>query len=181
MLVGAGVAAALVLAATACGGGKGETSTTTGASATVQWASDMCTAFTTWKNSLKSIHLGAHPSSSDVQKAGDEVRDATETLTRSLKGLGKPDTATGEAAKKNLDTLQTVMSKDKEKIEETLKTKPPNAAAALAQVSTVTATLAAMVQNLTLAVGNLKKAEPTGELEKAFQQAPACAPYFASS
>jgi len=46
--------------------------------------------------------------------------------------------------------------------------------------STVTATLAAMVHNLTLAVGNLKKLEPGGELEKAFHEAPACAPYFAA-
>lgn len=147
----------------------------------MQWASGMCTAFTTWKNSLKKIHLGATPSSSDIQKAGDEVRDATETLRQSLKDLGKPETAGGAAAKQNLETLQSVMSKDKEKIEETLKTKPPDAAAALAQLSTVSATLAAMVHNLNLAVSNLKKAEPTGELQKAFHQAPACAPYFSSS
>ncbi len=180
LLVGAGIAAALVLAATACGGGKGGASATTGASATVQWASGMCTAFTTWKTSLKKIHLGAHPSSSDVQAAGGEVRDATQALTQSLKKLGKPDTATGGAAKENLDTLETAMSNDKEKIEETLKTKPPTAAAGLAQLSTVTASLAAIVHNLNLAVGNLKKLEPTSELEKAFHEAPACAPYFAA-
>ena len=141
----------------------------------------MCTAFTTWKTSLKQIRLGARPSTSEVQDAGDEVRDATEEMTQSLKELGKPETAAGGAAKQNLDTLVTVLTNDKEKIEETLNTKPPNTAAALAQVSTVSATLATMVQNLNLAVANLKKAEPSGELEQAFNQAPACAPYFASS
>jgi hypothetical protein len=179
------MAAILVLAVTACGGGKGgESTATAGASATVQWASGVCTAFTTWKTSVKSsledVKLSAHPSSSDVQHAGNEVRDATETLQQSLKDLGKPDTKSGAAAKQNLDTLRTVMSNDMDKIDESLKPKPPTAAAALQQISTVSATLAAMVQNITLAVGNLKKFEPNGELEQAFHEAPSCAPYFSS-
>src|SRR5436190_10405888 len=102
------MAAVLVLAVTACGGGKGgDSTTTTGASTTVQWASGVCTAFTTWKTSVKSslkdIEPSVHPSSSDVQNAGSEIRDATETLQQSLKDLGKPNTTSGAAAKQNLD------------------------------------------------------------------------------
>jgi hypothetical protein len=173
--------AALVLAAAACGGGgKSETTTTSaaaGGSSAVQWADGLCSAFSTWKTSLQSIHLGVHPSESDLRQAESEVRDATDTLTKSLKELGKPDTAAGQAAKQNVESLTTVLSNDMDKIEKTLKPNPPTAAAALQQISVVSATLASMAHNLTLAFGHLKQADPDGELEKAFHQAKSCSEF----
>lgn len=180
-LLGAAAATALVLAAAACGGGgKSATTATTaasGGSPAVQWADGVCSSFTTWKTSLQSIHLGVHPSRSDVEQAGREVREATNTLTKSLKDLGRPDTAAGQAAKQNIDSLATVLSNDMDKIEQTLKPNPPTAAAALQQISVVSATLASMVHNLTLAFGHLKQADPNGELEKAFHHAKSCSAF----
>jgi ABC-type transporter Mla subunit MlaD len=184
-LLGAAAALALVLAAAACGGGgKSDTTTTTataaagGGSSAVQWAGGVCSALTTWKTSIQGIHLSAHPKGSALEEAGNQVEDATQTLAQSLKKLGKPETAQGQAAKEGVDSLATVLSNDVEKIKETLKPTPPTAAAALQQISAVTATLAAMAHNLTLAVGHLKQFDPSGELEKAFHQAPACSPYI---
>ena len=176
-LLGGAAVAALVLAAAACGGGGNATTTATTAaegSSTVQWADGVCSAFTTWKTSLQSINLKAHPSESTLKDAGDQVEEATQTLTKSLKSLGPPKTASGHAAKAGIDSLATVLSTDMDKIQETLKTKPPTAAAALSQISTVTATLATMVHNLSLALGHVKQFDPSGELEKAFHQAKSC-------
>lgn len=180
-LLGAAAATALVLTAAACGGGgKSETTTTAaaaGGSSTVQWAGGVCSALTTWKTSIQNIHLTGHPKGSALEEAGNQVEEATQTLAQSLKKLGKPDTAQGQAAKEGVDSLATVLSNDVAKIKETLKPTPPTAAAALQQVSAVTATLATMAHNLTLAVGHLKQFDPSGELEKAFHQAPACSAY----
>lgn len=177
--LGAAAVAALVLAAAACGGGGKSTTTTAaaGGSPAAQWADGVCSSFSTWKTSLQSIDLGVHPSESDLRQAGRDVRDATDTLTKSLKGLGKPDTAAGTAAKANVESLTTVLSNDMDKIEETLKPKPPTAAAALQQISVVSATLASMAHNLTLAFGQLKQADTDGELEKAFHQAKSCSAF----
>jgi hypothetical protein len=175
---GAAGAVALVLAASACGGGgSSETTTAAAGSSPVQWANGVCSAFSTWKTSLESINVTSNPSRSTLEQAGKQVEDATKTLTQSLKSLGRPNTAAGQAAETGVQTLATVLTNDMNKIQETLKTKPPSAAAALQQVSTLTATLAAMAHNLTLAFGNLKKFDPSGELEKAFHQAKSCSEF----
>ena len=182
MLAGVGVGASLVLAATACGGGKSATTTTTasgGTEATVQWANGVCSAFSTWKTSLESINVGANPSESALRQAERQIEDATTTLTRSLKDLGKPDTAAGQTAKQSLDTLQTQISNNLNKIQDTLKSTPSSATAALAQISTVSGILATMAHNLTLAFNRLKHADPTGEVDKAFHQAKSCSAFIA--
>lgn len=176
---GAGVAVAIVLAATACGGGGGASTTT--ASSAEQWAGGVCTAFVDWQTSLTHITSelkgGGVPSSSDLRQAGRQFDDATTTLTRSLKQLGKPDTAGGEAAKKNLDTLATELSDGKDKIEEALKS-TSSAAEALGAITTVSATVATMGHNVTATVDDMKQLDPKGELEQAFHQAAACSPLF---
>lgn len=182
------MAAALVFAAASCGGGGGGTTTTTstdaaGSSATVHWASGVCTAFTDWKTSLESIRTslrGSH-SKADLQHAGSQVTDATETLANTLQQLGRPETTSGQAAQKNLDVLTTELKQDKAKIEDTLKTTTDSSAAeSLAALSTVSGTLAKMAHNLTLALGHLKSYDPSGELEQAFHEAQSCSPYFTS-
>jgi ElaB/YqjD/DUF883 family membrane-anchored ribosome-binding protein len=174
---------ALVLAAVACGGGgESSTTTTTEESSAVQWAGGVCSAFTTWKNSVKSIEssVASQPSKSQIQKAGQDFQSATKTLTESLKQLGKPDTAQGQAAKKNLDTLESTLQSNMNKIQDTLNQSSSGAASTLSQISTLSATLATMANNLKLAGGNLKSFAPSGELQQAFHQATACQPYLKS-
>jgi hypothetical protein len=171
------LAVAIALTATACGGG-GEAASTTTASAE-QWASGVCTAFVDWQT-LEKIHSdlkGGAPSTSDLRQAGRQLEDSTTTLTRSLKQLGKPDTAGGEAAKANLDTLATELSDGKDKIEESLKS-TSSAAEALGALSTVSATVATMGHNVTATVDHMKQLDPKGELEQAFHNADACSPLF---
>jgi len=175
----AGVAtAALVLSMAACGGG-GKATTTAGGMSAEQWANGVCSSFTTWKTSLESAKNGvtSQPSPSQLRKAGRQIESATETLTRSLRQLGPPDTAQGEAAKKNLDTLATNMESGLNKLKQTLNSSPSGVAGTLSQISTITATLSAMVGDLQLAGSNLKNLAPGADLEQAFHQASACQAY----
>jgi hypothetical protein len=183
LLAGAALAT-LVLAAAACGGGGSDTTTSTAAGGTSseQWATGVCSSFTTWKKSLESIKtdVTSNPSKSALQQAGHDIDSATETLAKSLKDLGKPETAQGQAAKKSLDTLAAQLQSGMDKINETLNSSSSGAAGALTQVSTISATLANMANSLKLAGGNLKNFAPDHELEQAFQQASACKQYVHS-
>jgi exonuclease VII large subunit len=173
--------AVLVLTAAACGGGAGNpnTSTAAGDTSAEAWADGICSSFTTWKQSLESIRDGvsSQPSASQLRRAGREFQVATQELERSLRQLDAPDTAQGEAAKKNLDQLATTLQSDLSKLEDTLKSPSSGAAGTLSQISTISATLATMASNLKLAGANLKNLAPSGELRQGFHQASACAPY----
>jgi hypothetical protein len=176
----------LVLSAAACGGGGSNTTTTTstagGGTSAEQWATGVCSAFTTWEKSLKSIATGftSQPSKSQLQKAAQEIEDATGTLEGSLRALGKPDTAQGEAAKNNLDALATTLQNGMHELKTTLNNAPSGAAGTIAQISALTTTLTNMANKLKLAGGNLKNFAPSGELQQAFQQASACQKYVHS-
>jgi hypothetical protein len=183
-LLGGLAVTVLVLAASACGGGGSNTTTSTAAGGTSaeQWANGICSAFTTWTKSLESIKTGvtSQPSKSQLRQAERQIESATETLAQSLKQLGKPETAQGEAAKKNLDALATTLQAGMDQLKTTLNNAPSGAAGAVTQISALTTTLANMANKLKLAGGNLKNFAPSGELKQAFQQASACQKYIHS-
>jgi DNA repair exonuclease SbcCD ATPase subunit len=176
-LLGAAAAAVLVLLAAACGGGGGNPTTSTAAGGTPAeaWASGICSSFTTWKNSLESIKtdVTTQPSESQIRQAGRDFDSATKTLTQSLKQLGTPDTAQGQAAKESLDTLVTTLDNGMNKIDDALS----SSGGVLSQISTISATLATMASDLKLAGANLDQLAPSGELQQAFRQAGACKQY----
>lgn len=176
-------AAGLVLSVAACGGGGGAGPTTTtaaaGGSSAVQWANGVCSSFTTWKQSLESIKtdVKSRPSESQLRQAGRQVENATEKLARSLKQLGKPETAQGEAAKQQLDRLATALEDGMSQLEDTLKSNSSGGGSVLSQISAISATLATLANKLELAGGNLKQLAPSGELRQGFHQAAACRQY----
>ena len=183
LLAGAALAA-LVLSAAACGGGGNDTTTSTAAGGTSseQWANGVCSSFTTWKKSLQSIgtSVAAQPSKSQLNRAARQVESATETLAQSLKQLGKPETAQGQAAKKNLDALATTLQTGMNQLKTTLDNAPSGAAGTLAQITALTTTLTNMANKLKVAGGNLENFAPDHELEQAFQQSSACKQYIHS-
>ena len=185
MLIAAAIVV-LALGVSACGGGKKSSSTTTGVSATEQWAGGVCTAFTTWKNSLEGIKSNLKSggvsslSSSELNKAASQVEAATQTLVTSLKNLGKPETANAQTAKTNLTSLQKSLSEGMTTIENALKSAPSSVTGAMTALSTVTTELGKMKTDLTQGVNNLKQIDPGSDLEQAFKQAPSCAVYVSS-
>lgn len=170
-----------MLTAAACGGGGSDTTTSTAAGGTSseQWANSICSSFTTWKKSLQSIQttVTSQPSGAALKTAAQQAETATETLAQSLKQLGKPDTAQGQAAKKNLDAVANTLQTGMQQLKTTLNNAPSGAAGALTQISALTATLSNMAGKLKLAGANLDNFAPSGELKQAFHQASACKPY----
>jgi DNA repair exonuclease SbcCD ATPase subunit len=183
LLAGAALAA-VVLFAAGCGGGGSDTtaSTAAGGTSAEQWATGVCSSFTTWQKSLQSIQASvtSQPSAAALQKAFRQVESATQTLAQSLKQLGKPETAQGQAAKKNLDALANALQAGMSQLKATLDNAPSGAAGTLSQITAITKTLTNMANKLKLAGGNLKNFAPSGELEQAFRQAAACKPYVHS-
>jgi methyl-accepting chemotaxis protein len=175
----ASLVAALALVAAGCGG-----SDEPEASATVQWADEFCGAVSTWTDSLKQIGEQFTDLSSlnqdSVEEAVNDARKATDDMLDEIRGLGTPDTESGEEAKQAVDDLATELDGGIAEIEQTVEgiqgiTGIPGA------ISTLTTTLTSMSQAVTTAASTLTSGEVGDELKSAFEQAPACDDLTSSS
>ena len=171
---------ALTLMAAGCGGDDDATSETDTAALTSaeEWADGVCTALTAWTADLDAAAepLGdvSSLSGDSIQQAADDVKVATETLTESLRGLGRPDTESGEEVQSSVDEITTDLESSAEELE-----------AAVADVSgiadipgavgTITSTLTELGTDVQSLVTNLEEADVSGELETAFEEAESCA------
>jgi hypothetical protein len=173
----------LALSASACGGGKA--TTTSDAAATEAWAGGVCSAFTTWTKSLKDIQTSLQGgglqglSGAKLQQNLSKVEDATNTLVKSLKKLGPPNTASGTAAKKDVSSLEDSLSTSMSAIQAAVP-RNPSLSDVMSAIPTLTTEFTKMANSLNTTVGNLKKADPGGEIEDAFKQAPSCSAYVSS-
>ena len=153
---------ALGLAA-GCGGDDGGSS---GASATDDWANDVCSAVTDWTSAMTSVGSslqGGNISQDSLEEALDNVRDATDQFADDIRGLGRPDTEAGEEAKQTLDGLADDLEKGRDEIDDAVQgadTAPELAAAA----PTVTQTLTAMSSDVATAFSSLQQLDAEGEL-----------------
>ena len=169
--------AVLALSVSACGGSKKSTTTTTGVPITAEWAGGVCSAFTEWKTSLedvKSTVKGGDLSPSQLKQAVQQAEDATTTLARSLQQLGMPDAPGIEQAKTNLANLRSALTASVDVIKVSLN----RGNTSTSELQTVGEQLDYMSGVLTRAAARLKQFEPSGELGKAFHDAPSCAEYF---
>ena len=97
--------AVLAVLAAGCGGGGSGSSDT---KSTQDWADGVCSAVNTWTDSLKTAGqslTGGNLSKNSLESAATDVKDATSQFEDDLKGLGKPDTASGDKAKQSIDEL----------------------------------------------------------------------------
>src|SRR3990172_6105336 len=166
--------AALALLAAGCGGSDESTS----ASPADEWADGFCTAITTWTDSLTSVtEQFSSPSSlskEGLENAANDVKSSTETLVADLKGLGAPDTESGEAVKSSLDELSTTLEAEVANIESAVEgasglTELPSA------ISSITTSLSAMGTAFPSPLQAPESADARGELQPALEASPACA------
>ncbi len=170
------IAAAAVLAVAAAGcGGSDESSSE--ATPTSEWADGFCTAITTWTDSLTSVKDQFTDLSSfseeGLRSAADDVRSATDTLVEDLKGLGAPDTESGEEVKSSLDDLSSTLETESDAIQTTVDetsgiTELPGAA------KDILASLSAMSTAFSSTLDTIENADAKGELEDALEASPAC-------
>ena len=164
----AALGVAVALLATGCGSSKKNTTTTT--SSTVDWANSVCGAADTYGSSLTDAakSLTGNPSKSGLQDAADQVKSATDTFVSTIKGVGKPNTQSGEQAKATLDTLATQLDADSSTIQ------GATGEGLLSGVAAATGALATAQTQIKTAFNQLKALDAKGELGQAFSQASSC-------
>jgi hypothetical protein len=159
---------AVALLAAGCGSSKKNTTTTT--SSAVDWANSVCGAAVTYKTSLTDAakSLTGNPSKAGLQDAVNQMKSATDTFVSTIKGVGKPNTQSGQQAKATLDTLSTQLEADSSTIQ------GATGEGLLAGVATATGALATAQTQIKTAFSTLKGLDAKGELGQAFSQASSC-------
>jgi phage-related protein len=172
------LAAAIVAAG--CGGGSSSSSGTSGtessATAADDWANSVCEAFVAWNNSIRDAGQGIkdNPSEEGVKTAGEQIQTATQTLADDLRGLGKPDTESGQQAKDTIDQLATNLDTSLQKINEAMDN-ASGTSGAVAAASTIGTSLVEMGDHVSTAFQQLQDIDAQGELQSAFEQSDSCA------
>jgi methyl-accepting chemotaxis protein len=160
--------AVLVVLAAGCGKSKPKTAT--------DWANGVCSAVSTWKSSLAdatSSLQGGNVTKDSLHKAADDAKDATSTLTKDLKSLGKPPTESGGQAQQTVQKLSNQIDEGVTTIQNTLSS-VTNISNALNAVSIVSSQITVLKNDITAAYDSLVKLNPGGELQQAFKQADNC-------
>ena len=165
----------LAIAAAGCGGNDESTSETSEATPASEWADGFCTEITSWTEALKSAGEGltSDPSQDGLQTAADDVKSATETLLEDVKGLGAPDTESGQDVKDAIDELATTLETETDSIQTTVDetsgiTDLPNAA------TEITGSFEAMSTAFSSTLSTIESADVQGELKDALEASPAC-------
>ena len=162
----------LALLAAGCGGDGGNGDETLSAT---EWANGLCGAITNWTESVQSATeplTGGDISKESLQSAADDVQSSTQTFTDDLKDLGKPDTETGQEAKDLLDGLDETLGQDADELKSTVEDAGPTEI--LSTISTVTAKLGTMSQQVASTFTQLDQLDASNELEQAFEEADRC-------
>jgi hypothetical protein len=169
------VMSTLVVAA-GCGGSSSNESSAE------EWAGGLCSALTTWTNSVKSSanSLKGNPSEDGLKSATGDIKSASDTLVGDLKDLGKPDTKAGQDAKDAVDQLSSEVKDDVQEMQSAVDN-VSGVQGVLTAASSVSATLSKMGNQINSAASKLDSADPSGELKQAFQDAPACKDLTSSS
>jgi uncharacterized protein YoxC len=156
--------------ASGCGGDGGDESSAT------EWADDVCSAITTWKDSITSTAdslRGGNLSEDALRSAADDVESATSDFVDDVRGLGKPDTDAGEKAKESLDQLADDADENLSAIQSAVDD-VSDVSGAVAAVTTISSTLSTMGNQLSSTFTELEQLDAGGELETAFKEADSC-------
>jgi hypothetical protein len=179
------VAAALLGVASGCGssGSSEGTLSTTTITPAAAFADGLCSAASTYKESVKSATSslkGNKPTKGNVQGAVDDLTSATQKLVTDLKALDAPSTSDGQKAKQAVSGLATELQNDLQAIKASLQS-----IASIADVPSVAATVSTTLQaaqsEISAAVVQLQALDPKSELQQAFQSSGACKSLSSSS
>jgi len=142
------------------------------------WVNGVCSSFTTWaddvQGSVDSLTAGTL-SKDSLQAAADDVKSSTETLQSDLKDLGAPKTDAGEQAQEQVTGLTDQLAPGQQTIESAL-ADANGVSGTLAAAGAAATALSAMAAEVTTTFDDLKKLDPGGELQTAFEQSSECEP-----
>ena len=170
------VVAALAIVSAGCGGSDGDSDAA--ASSADAWAAGFCSAITDWTDELQTITAQfsdtSNLSQDGLQTAAEDIRDATDTLVDDLKGLGTPDTDSGEEIRSSIDSLSETLEAESGEITDAVDgisgiTGIPGAA------TSITTSLSAMGTAFSATLQTIDSADAKGELQSALEDSPECA------
>jgi hypothetical protein len=164
------VVAVLAFAAAGCGGDDDNDATT-------EWAGGVCSAITTWENAITSAvnSVRDNPTMEGIDSAFSEAKDATKTFTDDLKGLGRPDTDSGQQAEDALNELSSDVDAGLQQVQQAIETaEGAGATGALSAISAVSATLSTLMSQATTTLSQLQQLNGSDELKDAFDNAESC-------
>ena len=173
------VVAWLMLVAAGCGGDDEPEM-----SATAEWVDGFCTAAADWKAELQSIGENLADTSSfstdTLEQAAQDASDATDAFVDDVRGLGEPDTESGQAVDDAVQQLADTVDAQKADIEAAVEDLSgiTDLASAGAEIAS---SLAAMFTALQQAFAAIDSADPGGEIKTAFDQTESCAEVRGSS
>ena len=143
---------------------------------TAEWANGVCSAVSTWKDSLTSAAeplTSGNISKDSLQSAADDAKSATDTLQSDLKDLGKPNIEAGQQAQDQINTLASDLQADVDTIKNA--TNGASGVSGIASaVTTAKTTVSTMKTQVSSTFTSLKQLDAKGELTTAFQQADSC-------
>jgi hypothetical protein len=161
---------ALALVAAGCGGSDDEEDPT------AAWAAGFCTAITDWTDAIEdaTTELTSSPSEDSLRSAAEDVRTATDQFVDDVRGLGAPETESGDEIESAIDSASTTIENESTKIEEAVDgisnlTDLPGAA------TTITTSLSAMGTAAASVLQGIQDADVDGELQSALEDSPECA------
>ena len=123
---------------------------------------------------------GGNLSENSLKGASSDIKSATDKLASDLKDLGKPDTEGGQQAKDAIDQLSSDVKDGVNAMQSAIEN-ASGVNGAVTAASSVTATLSTMGTQISSAASKLEQADPKGELDQAFKDAPACKSLTSSS
>ena len=169
------LALAVVLVA-GCGGGGSSSSSSS--PSPQDWANGLCSAITTWSNSVKTAGESLKSGSlteADLKNSTSEIKSATNQFAEDLKGLGKPNTDAGQQAKDAIDKLSTEINDDVDTLSSAVDDAAGNGTkGAVTAASSIATSLSTMSTQIAAAASKLQQADAKGEIEQGFRDAPAC-------
>lgn len=163
---------ALALVAAGCGGSSEESDPT------AAWAAGFCTAITDWTDSLQEVTSQftdtSNLSEDGLRSAAADVRSSTEQLVDEIRGLGAPETQSGEEIRSSLDDLSTTLETEVEKISEAVDGASGITGLASA-ITAASASLSAMGSAFAATLQEIGDSDVGGELQAALEDSPECA------
>jgi hypothetical protein len=156
--------------ATGCGDDGG------GSSSTNEWADGVCSAITTWSESITSTAdtlRDGDVSEDELRSAVEDFESATSDFVDDVRGLEAPDTEAGEQAKESLDQLSDNVEENMSKMQSAVDdvSGPNEVGEAVTAVGTAVSSMGAQ---LGATFGELERLDAGGELEEAFREAESC-------
>jgi hypothetical protein len=152
---------------------------------TVAWADGVCSALTTWNDSLTAARDSLQDTGSlSPEAVGDALTDvvgATKQLGEDLREVGAPETESGEQAQQIVGDLSDTLSDGAETLQQTIdEGGDAGLGGILESLQTISTTLGSMAVAVGTAFGDLQELDPEGELQDAISSAESCEAFGSS-